>query len=76
MVSRTMRKERSACWCMRHMGTGGHVVTKMQCSCINFVSALKLNGVVHKHDSSKLHLGTTINNQVSISVSGSRKKRQ
>jgi hypothetical protein len=76
VVSRTTRKERSACWCMRHVGTAGDVVTKMQCSCINSVSALKLSGVVHKHDSSKLHLGTAINSQVSINVSGSRKKRQ
>jgi len=75
MVSQNMQTERSACWCMRHMGTAGDV-TKMQCSCINSVSALKLSGVVHKHDSSKLHLGTTINNQVSINVSESRKKRQ
>jgi len=58
------------------MGTAGDVVTKMQCSCINSFSALKLSGVVHKHDSSKLHLGTTINNQVSIKVSESRKRRQ
>ena len=42
MVSRTMRKEGSASWCMRHMGTAGDVVTKIQCSCLNSVSALKL----------------------------------
>ena len=75
-MSRAMGKKRSACWCMRHMGTAGDVVTKMQCNCIISVSDLKLSGVVHKHDSSKLHLGTAINNQVSINVSGSRKRRQ
>jgi hypothetical protein len=75
-VSRAVRKKRSACWCMRHMGTAADVVTEMQCSCISSISALKLSGVVHKHDSYKLHLGTAINNQVSINVSGSRKRRQ
>lgn len=68
MVSRTMRNGRSAGWCMRHMGNARDVVTKIQCSCINSVSALELGGVVHKHDSSKLYLITARNIQESINV--------